>query len=264
MRHRTFWILVSLAAIAGAGACNSRSDVPPVSIVPDGGGAGANAVGATGTSTVSGMIMLEGETPAAETIRMNSDPVCVKQATMTDTEYYVVGDGGGLGNVFVYVKEGLAGSYLKDADDFDEDETVVLDQNGCRYTPHVFGVQVGQTVQIVNSDPTLHNIHATPAVNAEFNTGQPIQGMSMERTFDSVEVMVPFKCDVHGWMNAYVGVLDHPYFATTGSDGAFDIGNLPAGNYVIEAWHEMLGVQTQNVTVGDGATANVAFTFTVG
>ncbi len=256
MRHRTFWILVSLAAIAAA--CNSRSDVPPVSIVPEGGGAGANAVGATGTSTVSGTIMLEGTAPAAEIIRMNSDPVCVKEATNTETEYYVVGDGGGLGNVFVYVKEGLSGSYPVAAD------TVVLDQQGCRYTPHVFGVQVGQTVQITNSDPTLHNIHATPAVNAEFNTGQPIQGMSMERTFDEVEVMVPFKCDVHGWMNAYVGVLDHPYFATTGPDGGFDIANLPAGNYVIEAWHEMLGVQTQNVTVGDGATAEVSFTFTVG
>ena len=189
---------------------------------------------------------------------MNSDPVCVKEATNTETEYYVVGDGGGLGNVFVYVKEGLSGSYPAATD------TVVLDQQGCRYTPHVFGVQVGQTVQITNSDPTLHNIHATPAVNPEFNTGQPIQGMSMERTFDEVEVMVPFKCDVHGWMNAYVGVLDHPYFATTGPDGAFDISNLPAGNYVIEAWHEMLGVQTQNVTVGDGATAEVSFTFTVG
>lgn len=258
MRHRTLPILVSLAVIAAAGACNSRSDVPAVSIVPEGGGAAANAVGETGTATVSGSITLEGAPPPAETIRMNSDPVCLKAATDTETDYYAVGDGGGLGNVFVYVKEGLSGSYPTPA------ETVVLDQQGCRYTPHVFGVQVGQTVQITNSDPTLHNIHATPAVNAEFNTGQPIQGMSTERTFDQAEVMVPFKCDVHGWMNAYVGVLDHPYFATTGPDGAFDIGNLPAGSYVIEAWHEMLGAQTQNVTVGDGATAEVSFTFNVG
>ncbi len=258
MRYRTLCILISIAAIAAAVACNPRSDVPPVSIIPDGGGAAANAVGETGTSTVSGTITLAGMPPAAETIRMNSDPVCVKEATNTQTDYYVVGDGGALGNVFVYVKEGLEGSYPTPAD------TVVLDQQGCRYTPHVFGVQVGQTVQITNSDPTLHNIHATPAVNAEFNTGQPIQGMTTERTFDAAEVMVPFKCDVHGWMNAYVGVLDHPYFATTGADGAFDISNLPAGSYVIEAWHEMLGSQTQNVTVGDGATAEVSFTFNVG
>ena len=264
MRHRTLQTVIAFATIATAAACNSRSDVPPVSIIPAEGGAAASAVGATGTSTVSGMVTIEGMPPAPETIRMNSDPVCVKVATMTETEYYVVGDGGGLGNVFVYVKEGLTGSYPASGD------TKVLDQQGCRYTPHVFGVQVGETFQIVNSDPTLHNIHATPVVNAEFNTGQPIQGMSMERAFDAVEVaadgspMVPFRCDVHGWMNAYVGVLDHPYFMTTGPDGGFDIGNLPAGSYVIEAWHEMLGVQTQNVTVGDGATAEVSFTFNAG
>ena len=258
MRQRTFWILVSAVAIAAAVACNRRSDVPPVSVVPEAGGGASTAAGATGTSSVTGTITLDGTPPPAETIRMNSDPVCVKEATNTETEYYVVGDGGGFGNVFVYVKEGLSGSYPPSSD------VLVLDQQGCRYTPHVFGVQVGQTVQITNSDPTLHNIHATPAVNAEFNTGQPIQGMSMERTFDQVEVMVPFKCDVHGWMNAYVGVLDHPYFATTGPDGGFDIGNLPAGDYVIEAWHEILGAQTQSVTVGDGATAEVSFTFSVG
>ena len=93
--------------------------------------------------------------------------------------------------------------------------------------------------------------------------GQPIQNMTFERTFDSPEVMVPFKCDVHGWMNAYVGVVDHPYFATTGQDGMFDISSLPPGDYVIEAWHEALGTQTQNITVTTGGTAEVSFTFTV-
>ena len=76
-------------------------------------------------------------------------------------------------------------------------------------------MRVGQPLEIVNSDPTLHNIHAMPKGNSEFNNGQPIQGMKMTHTFDKPEVMVPFKCDVHGWMNAYVGVLDHPYFAVT-------------------------------------------------
>ena len=177
---------------------------------------------------------------------------------MSETEYYVVGGDNALGNVFVYVKEGISGSYPPPS------ETIVLDQQGCRYYPHVFGVQVGQTMQVLNSDPALHNIHATPAANAEFNTGQPIQGMTLDRTFDAPEVMVPFKCDVHGWMNAYVGVLPHPFFATTGPEGTFDLSNLPAGDYVVEAWHEMLGAQTQNVTVGDGETTEVSFTFPVG
>jgi hypothetical protein len=131
----------------------------------------------------------------------------------------------------------------------------------CRYTPHVFGVRVGQPLDITNSDPTLHNIHATPKNNAEFNQGQPIQGMKTTKTFTTPEVMVPFKCDVHGWMNAYVGVLDHPYFATTGTDGKFSLKSLPPGTYTIEAWHERLGAQTQSVTIGAKETKEVNFTF---
>ncbi len=88
-------------------------------------------------------------------------------------------------------------------------------------------MRVGQPLEIVNSDPTLHNIHAMPKANQEFNNGQPIQGMKMTHTFTAKEVMVPFKCDVHGWMNAYVGVLDHPYFAVTDEDGKFELKDLP-------------------------------------
>lgn len=207
---------------------------------------------------VMGMISLEGTPPEPEQIRMNSDPNCLELATDPVTEYHVVGEEGGLGNVFVYVREGLTGTFPTPS------EPVVLNQEGCRYRPHVFGVQVGQTLEIVNSDMTLHNIHATPSVNDEFNMGQPIQGMRFERTFDAPEVMVPFQCDVHSWMNAYAGVLDHPYFAVTGADGKFDIGDLPPGDYVIEAWHEELGTQVQNVTVGENATAELNFTFTIG
>ena len=254
MQHRTLWAFASVLILAAAAACGGGSEAPAEAPAEP----AAPAFDPATAGNVTGSIMLEGEAPAAEMIRMNSDPVCVKEATDTETDYYVVGDGGGLGNVFVYVKSGLEGSFPPASD------TLILDQQGCRYTPHVFGIQAGQTLQIVNSDPTLHNIHATPANNPEFNAGQPIQGMTLERTFENVEIMVPFKCDVHGWMNAYVGVLDHPYFAVTGDDGNFDISELPPGDYVVEAWHEELGTQTQNVTVGEGGTAEVSFTFTVG
>jgi hypothetical protein len=125
----------------------------------------------------------------------------------------------------------------------------------------VFGLRVGQPLEIVNSDPTLHNIHALPKSNQEFNNGQPIQGMKMTHTFTQKEVMVPFKCDVHGWMNAYVAVLDHPYFATTGADGKFALNTLPPGTYTIEAWHEKLGAQTQSVTLGPKDSKEITFTF---
>ena len=192
------------------------------------------------------MVMVEGELPAPEELMMNSDPNCVTAATNTMSSTYV-GSDGHLGNVFVYVKEGLGDMTFPAPSD-----VVTLNQEGCRYIPHVMGIQVGQTLNIVNSDPTLHNIHATPAVNEEFNMGQPMQGMEFPRTFDQPEVMVPMRCDVHGWMNSYIGVVDHPFFAVTGEDGMFDISALPPGDYVLEAWHEALGTQTQNVTVATG------------
>jgi plastocyanin len=167
-----------------------------------------------------------------------------------------VGSGGGLQNVFVYVKDGLGNrTFAAPA------TPVVLDQQGCHYVPHVVGIQVGQPMEIVNSDSTLHNVHALPKENGEFNQGQPLKGMKNVHTFTTKEVMVPFKCDVHGWMNAWVGVLDHPFYAVTGNDGSFSIKGLPPGTYTIEAWHEKLGTQTQMVTIGEKETKDVAMTF---
>jgi plastocyanin len=210
-------------------------------------------------ATVAGKITLEGTLPANQPIRMNADPACVAaNKGQTPTQETFVGEGGSLGNVFVYVQSGLNGSFPAPT------SAVVLDQKGCRYIPHVFGVQVGQPIEILNSDPTLHNIHALPKTNQEFNTAQPIQGMKTTHTFTAKEndVVVPFKCDVHGWMNAYVGVLDHPYFAVSKPDGSFSIANLPPGTYAVTAWHERLGTQTQNITVAAKESKSDAnFTF---
>ena len=255
MQHRTLWAFASALTLVVAVACGGgESDAPAPAPEP-----AAPAFDPATAGNVTGTITLDGMAPEPEEIRMNSDPACVMEATDTQTEYYIVGVSGGLGNVFVYVKEGLEGQSFPAASG-----VVELSQDGCRYIPHVFGVQVGQTVSIINNDATLHNIHAIPSINEEFNTGQPIEGMVYERVFDSPEVMVPFQCDVHGWMNAYAGVLDHPFFGVTGEDGSFDLSGLPPGDYVVEAWHEELGTQTQNVTVGEGATAELNFTFTVG
>jgi plastocyanin len=207
---------------------------------------------------VKGVAVIDGTAPKNEAIKMNADPVCVKNAKGPQNQetYMVAADGKSLGNVFVYVKDGL-GNYVFDT----PTESAKIDQNGCHYSPHVFGMRVGQPLEIMNSDPTLHNIHAMPKANSEFNNGQPIQGMKMSHTFDKQEVMVPFKCDVHGWMNAYVGVMSHPYFAVTDKDGKFDLPNLPPGTYTIEAWHEKLGAQTASVTIAAKESKDVTFTF---
>jgi plastocyanin len=208
-----------------------------------------------GASTISGTVKLDGTPPEARVIRMSSDPLCMPEGPSV-SEVVVVGPGNGLQNVFVYVKDGLGDRK------FAAPQTpVLLDQRGCKYVPHVFGAQVGQPVRILNSDPTLHNIHAVPKTNTEFNFGQPLKGMDTTRTFDKPEVMVPFKCDVHGWMSGYGGIVPHPFFAVTKADGTFEIKGLPAGTYTIEAWHERFGMQTQTVTVDGTAPGMAAFSY---
>lgn len=215
-----------------------------------------NPVDPATAGSVSGRITFDGTAPKPAPVRMDSDPNCASQATGATDETWLVGGGGALQNVFVYVKDGLGNLA------FPVPSTpVVLDQAGCRYVPHVLGAQVGQTVEILNSDPMLHNVHAIPMANREFNTGQPIKGMKSRYTFSTKEVMVPFKCDVHGWMRAYIGVLDHPFFAVTGTSGAFELKGLPPGTYTVEAWHETLGTQTQTVTIGEKESKDIAFAF---
>jgi plastocyanin len=218
--------------------------------------AGRGAQAAVTGGTVSGKITYAGTAPKPRPIRMSSDPLCMKEGAGATSEVLLVGPGNGLQNSFVYVKDGLG------AQSFPAPKTpVVIDQKGCRYLPHVVGIQVGQPLEILNSDPTLHNVHAIPKQNKEFNFGQPNKGMKTARVFDKPEIMVPFRCDVHGWMNAYAGVVAHPFFAVSAADGSFTIKGLPPGAYTIEAWHERLGTQTMKVTVDAKAGATANFTF---
>ncbi len=255
MRLRNGWVCgLGFALAVSVAACGGSGTSTPASAPAA--APGAQKVDPATAGELKGKVELEGVAPKNETIRMAADPVCMRESKGEQAqESYIVGsDGESLANVFVYVKDGL-GNYVYDM----PTESAKIDQKECRYHPHVFGMRVGQPLEIVNSDPTLHNIHAIPKANTEFNNGQPIQGMKMNHTFTAKEVMVPFKCDVHGWMNAYVGVLDHPYFATTGPDGTFDIKSLPPGTYTIEAWHEKLGTTTQSVTIGAKETKEIEF-----
>jgi plastocyanin len=213
---------------------------------------------AADSASISGKVTFDGKPPKAKKIPTDADPQCAAMHAdkPLTSEEVLVGENGALRNVFVYVKSGLAGKK------FDKSSTpVTIDQKGCHYEPHVFGMQAGQLLLIKNSDDTLHNIHALPTVNEEFNKGQPSGSPDMKRTFTKPEVMVKFKCDVHPWMSAYVGVLDHPFYGVSGEDGAFSLKGLPAGEYEIVAWHEKYGEQTQKVKVGDGEAKTADFTF---
>ena len=238
-----------LAAACGGG----NTSAPATTAAP---GPPPTPIDPATAGTITGTITFAGAAPAPQPIKMSSDPNCAQPGVPATAETLLVGGGGELQNVFVYVKDGLGNrTFAVPA------AAVTLDQRGCHYAPHVLGVQVGQPLEIVNSDSTLHNVHAVPKQNGEFNTGQPLKGMKHRHTFSTKEVMVLFKCDVHGWMNAFVGVLDHPFFAVTGADGSFALKGLPPGTYTIEAWHEKLGTQTQMVTVGEKETKDVALTF---
>ena len=209
---------------------------------------------------VEGKIIFDGKAPKMKPLRMDADPVCVANNDIQPRkEWLVLDENNGVKNVLVFIKESKSGSF---ADNYDSPkEAAVIDQKGCVYVPHVLGVMVGQQLDILNSDGTLHNIHALPKVNKEFNKAMPRSKKQMSVTFDKVEAPFKVKCDVHPWMGAFVGVFEHPYFAVTDDSGSYTISGLAPGKYVVEAWHEKLGSQTADLTVDDsGATQNFTFT----
>jgi hypothetical protein len=252
MLRREAGLLVFLGVALALASCGGGAEPP----APSEGDQEPTQPAATGAGTISGVINFSGTAPEAEPIFMDAEAICAElYPDGAFTETVVANSNGRLQNVFVYVKEGLP-----DQEWPVSSEGVLLDQSGCRYHPHVLGIQAGQTLIIRNSDGILHNIHPMPVVNRPFNLGQPVE-MDSEKTFATPEVMIPVECDVHDWMLGYIGVLSHPFFAVSGSDGSFSISGLPAGDYVVEAWHELYGTQTISVSVAEGGTEQIEFTY---
>lgn len=241
-------VLAPLALLALLAACSPKAPEAPA--------APAGPPGKLGTAAVSGRVTLVGVPPANEKVTMGTDPFCAgRHPGETELPAYAVGADGALANVLLRVTEGVSGSYPAPS------EAKTLDQKGCAYSPRLLALMVGQPLDIVSSDATLHNVHAAAKANKPFNLGMPAPGTRYTRTFAAPEI-VPFRCDVHPWMRAWVAVVPHPFFAATGADGRYEIRGLPAGTYTVEAWHEKLPAQTFTVTVADGATEtrDVAFT----
>lgn len=206
---------------------------------------------------VKGVVKYDGPKPKITFIKMNADKKCVAMHGDQQVPHQeeVIGANGEVKNVFVWVKEGVKGRpFAAPA------EHAKIDQKGCMYEPRVQGMIAGQTLDIVNSDETMHNVRGFGKKNPPFNLGQPVPG-TREKTFKKVEKAIKIKCDVHPWMFAYIHVVDHPYFAVTGDDGTFEIKDLPAGEYTIAAWHEKYGEQEMKVTVGGEGPAKADFTF---
>jgi len=256
MRKLLYSALLLLLVVSfgcGGGKEEEKAPAQPSATAPS---AGTNMYdSAKSTASVGGKVTFEGAAPTMAKLQLT--PECQQAHGGPAFEEHVkVNPDNTLANVFVYVKEGAEKwNYPEPTDQ------PVLDQLGCQYVPHVLAVRVNQNLTIVNSDPFLHNVHPQPTANQQFNQGMPVKGMKIEHKFAAPEIMIPVKCDVHRWMQAYIAVMKHPFYNISGDDGSYSIKNLPAGNFTIEAWHEKYGAQTQQITVTDGESKEVSFNF---
>jgi len=208
------------------------------------------------STSLKGTVRFQGPVPVGKPINMSADPSCAKQHSSPAMSQEIMADAkGDLQNVVVFVSDGLGDRTFDPPS-----QPAVIEQKGCMYAPHVLAVRANQKLEVVNSDPTLHNIHPLPTNNREWNKAEG-PGATTEETFAREEIAIPVKCNVHPWMRSYVAVFKHPYFAVTGKDGSFDLGNLPPGTYTIKAWHEKLGTATQQVTIGTNESKSLEFVF---
>src|ERR1700722_9581091 len=217
-------------------------------------------VNAAGEGKITGTVKLDGTAPHMKGIDMSKDPYCSK-AHANDPgkmETYVVGSGGGLENVVVYITEGLTGPAATQTATTEP----VFDQKNCMYTPHVLALDVDQKFKVTTSDQTTHNIHPLPnpmTGNIPWNQSQPPGAAPVEKSWKAPEV-IPVQCNIHPWMHGWFVVVKGPY-ATSDSNGAYTINNVPPGSYTVTAWQEAAGTQTQKVTVAAGGAGSANFTF---
>jgi hypothetical protein len=243
---------LGLVACSGSSpVADKKTDVPPPK-KPD-----YFKVDASTAGTITGKILFTGKRVPHKKVDMDEDPACAKLHKEPVYDNTVeVGKKDGVANAFVYIKAGLEGKKFEPPAD-----PVVIDQHGCWFEPRVIGMQTGQALKAVNSDPVTHNIHPRAKVNREWNQNQPEGAEPAVRKFNFPEVMIRVKCNIHAWMKAWIGVVDNPYFAVTGADGSFVFRNVPPGVYTIEAWQEDLGTKEQQVTVLVSGKTAADFTF---
>lgn len=206
---------------------------------------------------ITGIVKFEGEVPTMRPIQMSGDPDCMsKHQSPPVAESLVLGDGNTMANVLVEVRGVPEKEYPVPTD------AASITQHGCVYSPHVLGVRAGQKIKFLNEDGILHNVHALPDKNREFNLGMPAAMKEAEREFAKPEGPFALKCDVHPWMGAHIAVFEHPFFAVTDKDGKFEIKDLPPGEYEVVAWHEKLQSKSMKVKVTEQGADPIEFVYT--
>ena len=263
MNQGKVFVAGAVVLVLGVAGCKAKpaeeaaSPVAPPVSQPE----ASTPLPATSLGAVAGVVKFSGKAPAPVKIDMSMDPACSMSAgSDNNTSEQLAVHSGNLANVFVYVKSGpqTAMSLTRGAG-----PAVVMDQKGCRYTPHVIALMKGGSVEFRNSDITMHNIHTMPvSVGSEsIDISQGPKGQPQTKQFNQVETMIPVRCNNHPWMNAFISVSQTPFFAVTGDDGTFSLKGLPAGEYTLAAVHEKLGEQTMKVTVKALGMPETRFTF---
>ena len=251
MRHTIFWILTRGIGVLllTLPACSPPSTPKPPRI--------PTPLDLSIVKTVSGQVRFKGAVPDQTTLQLGGWSACAAQypAGLPQAADLLVYDGK-LQNALVYIKAGLGDRVFAVPT-----EPVTSDQTGCLFLPRIMAVRVDQPLRFLNSDPTAHNVHGLPQQAQPWNFSLGMKGASRTISIETPENIIPIKCDIHGWMRAYVGVFDHPYFALTDTDGSFSLPDIPPGSYAIEAWHERLGTQEQQVTLGEKGQPELVFTF---
>jgi plastocyanin len=209
------------------------------------------------TESVYGTISFHGKVPERRMIDMAADPVCDEINRSPQTGDVIVTDGK-LANVFVYVKTERA---LEEFSFEAPSQSAVLEHKKCQYVPHALGIQVGQTLSVVNGDPTTHNTNVQTIINRPWNVSQPPGGEPILKQFSLAEMFIPFKDNQHPWEKAWVGVFAHPFFAVSKRDGSYRIDGLPPGSYTLVAWHEKYGEQQIAIAVAQGEQKTQDFIF---
>jgi len=239
------------APAPSTGAAAPTDSAPAAAAAPAGGG-DYMAGEVTGGGSISGTISFSGTPPEADVIEIAKDPnVCGDEKEILNVK---VGPGGELADAVIWIADISSGKASAGA-------AGAINQKECEYTPHVQAMEAGQKLQISNSDAVLHNIHAYSADGATlFNIAQPNGAPMIPKKLKKAGP-IKLKCDVHSWMNAWVFVSPHPYYAATGQDGSFSIGDVPAGSYTVKVWHEELGEQELSVAVEADGTATLDHAF---
>lgn len=254
MKLSVVWTLIKAICLllVTLSACNSQpTPKPPRTPTP---------LDLSTVGTVSGRAVFKGTLPEQTTLQLGGWSACATQHpnSLPKAGDILVHDGY-LQNVVVYIKEGLGDRVF-----MVPEEAVLSDQQGCMFQPRIMTARVDQLIRFLNSDPIAHNVHGLPQQARPWNFSLGVKGASQTIMVETPENVIPIKCDIHGWMRAYVGVFDHPYFAVTDARGEFSLPNIPPGQYTIEAWHERFGAQQQQIMIGEKEAQEIVFTFTAG